>query len=604
MDIKKNILDLELDNELRIELFEKYYKLQEEDSLELLSCISGMYQFSGIKILEKFLFNLSYSNNISFILKINCCKALLSYTESEDKICKWDDDDIKQNKNEFNNEIRLRNDNRQEKAFLCLKDVLYYISKKIKETSNFHINGDVSITYYIDLIYVLMESKMYNEDARNYFYEIINNVDIDPDYRYKKILNLENKNVSEKKEIITEACLLFLNNFKNFTMYRILSAQYLLQNCILDKDSIETIQKIILSFAQDIELDYDLRADAADLLLVLGTDEYKNIGRHIIVSLGNIDGNVKSVYDNKQNVHNQKIEESVKKILEVLLSFPTIKLDNNEIDFNYVSSQIYKLLTSEKYKNIDGKKCKNCNEIIDKEFCCNDCEIQYNRHNNIKMSLNRIEMDRSLYLNSTTSKILIKLYSYIQKNEHVEQLEKRLLEELEEMTGKCSSGFVSRLCNTLSGFGDLNIYVSFEDQIIACFVGRLNSYIHKISNKDSPFYNDKLYDMLNLYLKSISYDRYTVNTPLKNIIDDYLKYDRESKINKAIEYFQEQVLNEMTLNTNKFDDRKNFLLFFGTYLPNLRQELWEEFKDFVDEFIFDLTIRKAISTYEGVTNFI
>ena len=64
MDIKKNILDLELDNELRIELFEKYYKLQEEDSLELLSCICGMYQFSGIKILEKFLFDLSYSNNI------------------------------------------------------------------------------------------------------------------------------------------------------------------------------------------------------------------------------------------------------------------------------------------------------------------------------------------------------------------------------------------------------------------------------------------------------------------------------------------------------------------------------------------------------------
>ena len=303
-------------------------------------------------------------------------------------------------------------------------------------------------------------------------------------------------------------------------------------------------------------------------------------------------------------MHNQKIEESVKNILEVLLSFPTIKLDNNEIDFNYISSQIYKILTFEKYKNIEGKKCKNCKDETCKEFCCNNREIQYNRHNNIKMSLNRIEMDRSLYLNSTTSKILIKLYSYIQKNEYVEQLEKRLLEELEEMTGKCSSGFVSRLCNTLSGFGDLNIYVSFEDQIIACFVGRLNSYIHKISNKDSPFYNDKLYDMLNLYLKSISYDKYTVNTPLKNIIDDYLKYDRESKINKAIEYFQEQVLNEMTLNTNKFDDRKNFLLFFGTYLPNLRQELWEEFKDFVDEFIFDLTIRKAISTYEGVTNFI
>jgi hypothetical protein len=98
------------------------------------------------------------------------------------------------------------------------------------------------------------------------------------------------------------------------------------------------------------------------------------------------------------------------------------------------------------------------------------------------------------------------------------------------------------------------------------------------------------------------------NKPIKLLIDEYLKsdndIDKDKKINFAIEYFSEEVINEMTINSNKYGDRRHFLLFFRTYLPFLREELYEEFKQYLNPFEFDLTIRKAISQYEGTQSFI
>ena len=102
-------------------------------------------------------------------------------------------------------------------------------------------------------------------------------------------------------------------------MYRILSAQYLLKHIELEDIERNKIQETILSLSQDNELDYDLRADAADLLLNLGTDNYKTLGREIIQMLGQIEGNVKTIYDNKQNVHTEEIEKSILNIIEILL---------------------------------------------------------------------------------------------------------------------------------------------------------------------------------------------------------------------------------------------------------------------------------------------
>ena len=235
------------------------------------------------------------------------------------------------------------------------------------------------------------------------------------------------------------------------------------------------------------------------------------------------------------------------------------------------------------------------------KYCSTDCEQQFNTYNKIYLSLNRIEIDRSAYLGNSLSRILVKIWSYIHVNEFKDELIKRLLQELEEMSGTCSSGFVGRLINTLSGFGDLTINISFQDQIISNFIGRLNSYTRKITDISSPFYTKRLYDVLELMLRNMDISK---NKPIKLIIDEHLEKNRENKIQFAIEYFSEQVINEMTINSNEYNDRRHFLLFFRTYLPFLREELYEEFKQYLNVFEFDLTIRKAISLYEGTQNFI
>jgi hypothetical protein len=187
-------------------------------------------------------------------------------------------------------------------------------------------------------------------------------------------------------------------------------------------------------------------------------------------------------------------------------------------------------------------------------------------------------MDRILYFNNNLSNILVKLWSYISKNENVEEMTKRLIEELEDMSGTCSSGFLSRLINTISGFGEMNITISYEDQIISNFCGRLNAYAQKITKADSCFYNEKYNDILILY----------------KFKDDCDKKD-------IIEEFSENVINEMTIPSSDYTKRQSFLLFFRTHMSQLREELYKEFvPEFINNSDFDLYFRKALSVYDGV----
>ena len=218
---------------------------------------------------------------------------------------------------------------------------------------------------------------------------------------------------------------------------------------------------------------------------------------------------------------------------------------------------------------------------------------------------------------NTLSKILIKLWSYINGNDNRDEMIKRLIEELEDMSGTCSSGFVSRLVNCLSGFGDFSIEISIDQQLVANFIGRLNAYARKITHVDSIFNGDKLYDVIELYLNSnitvrdkvvnmiTGGDKSITKLPrMKIVVDKYLETERENKVKECLEDFEYKVLDEMTIDNIKFAKRQNFALFFRCYLPTLRHELYQEFRDFMEDTQFDLIIRKAIASYDGVNEFI
>ena len=157
-------------------------------------------------------------------------------------------------------------------------------------------------------------------------------------------------------------------------------------------------------------------------------------------------------------------------------------------------------------------------------------------------------------------------------------MQKRLIEELVEMSGTCSSGFAGRLVNVISGFGDFNLRISFRDQIIANFTGRLNAKAKDIANPLKIDINRKLY-----CIKEIS------NLEIPTANHNYLN---------ALSSFQEEVLEEMSITANDYASRLNFLKFFRKNMLSIREELYIEFKPHITDCDFDLYFRAAISSYE------
>ena len=186
-------------------------------------------------------------------------------------------------------------------------------------------------------------------------------------------------------------------------------------------------------------------------------------------------------------------------------------------------------------------------------------------------------MDRALYskYNFNLLYVLLKVWTYISSHKHQEEMTKRLIQELYEMSGTCSTGFISRLVNAISGFGDFNLRISWRDQIVANFTGRLNFRARNIINKDEEDKNFDLYCIKNTKNK-----------------------DTLSK-SEQLEQFQENVLTELTINSSDFETRKHFLKFFRKNMLSIREELYEEFKDHITDTDFDLYFRSAISSYEG-----
>ena len=241
------IVDLSLEEKTRLLALNKYYSLHgHQTTSEIINKLSGMYQFSGLSLLKTYLYNICTKTKLNPLLKALIVKGLCSYNKKD------------------------------ETGYKAL-DIIYP-----------SMGLEVPTPIKVELITLLMKCKKYHKNSKIYFCSITNDPSIEVDYRYKTILSLEHliENKKTRLHFITEACWEFSQNSNNPTRYRILSCQYLLQKSHLKNTRKKKIQDLLLQFASDGELDYNVRADAADVLLQLGTDNYKNSGRDIILLLG------------------------------------------------------------------------------------------------------------------------------------------------------------------------------------------------------------------------------------------------------------------------------------------------------------------------------
>lgn len=378
----------------------------------------------------------------------------------------------------------------------------------------------------VDTILFLMDSKDYRNESREYFCDVINDMRLENLYRFRVIQSLENKYGKEKdKEIFIfyakEASIRFMNNNRNNFTYRVLACQYLLEKCDPDENLKDVIEKFLLEVGENPTIDEDVRADACDVILQYGGDSAREGARALLFIIGGGNMSRNNIYKNSQNVHIRSIEDSVQKIIEKLSCYHP--KSGKIYDFSKTREDIIK-----KIEQTENKEEKT----------------------GIEEAMTRILIDRAVYgsTNLTLGGILAKIWTYIQDSEFREELEKRLFEELLESNNKCSSGYASRLVNTLSGFDEaMSISISFEDQIVANLEGRLNHRIKELKDEE----------------------------------------------------YMSLVLEEMTLPVIFFEQRRNFLKFFREHISSIREEMYNEFKDFMEDIDYDFYFRKAIIHYEG-----
>lgn len=384
---------------------------------------------------------------------------------------------------------------------------------------------DLPTPVRVDTILFLMNSKDYRKESREYFCNVVEDMKLDNLYRFRIIQSLENKYDNKKHQdfifYAKEASIRFMNNNKNTFTYRVLACQYLLEKCDPDEDLKNLIENFLLEVGENPTIDEDVRADACDVILQYGGDKAREGARALLFVIGGGNMSRNNIYKNSQNVHIRSIEESVQKIIEKLSCYHP--KGGKIYDFSKTREDIVKKI--EDHENKEEKV-------------------------GIEEAMTRILIDRAVYgtTNLTLAGILAKIWTYIQDSEFKEELEKRLFEELLESNNKCSSGYASRLVNTLSGFDEnMSVSISFEDQIVANLEGRLNKMIRELRDED--------YMIL--------------------------------------------VLEEMTIPVIFFDQRRNFLKFFREHISKIREEMYNEFKDFMEDVDYDFYFRKAIIHYEG-----
>lgn len=200
-----------------------------------------------------------------------------------------------------------------------------------------------------------------------------------------------------------------------------------------------------------------------------------------------------TIYSDSQNVHNSTLNKSVISVAKTLVKTykEIIEADEKNVFENILNELV--LLYPDKKK------------IITQGF-------QF-----ISESVFKID-------EITLPKLLIAIWLFIINSTNKKDLECRLLEELNEMKGKCTTGYIARLVNVIQGYTDdknLQIRISDKDQCRAV----VRSYLMK---KLSECQDEKIIDTLTENADNPEYIRFIRKVVSERLIVWKQDYGEES----------------------------------------------------------------------------
>ena len=327
-------------------------------------------------------------------------------------------------------------------------------------------------------IQTLMKFEQHSEKCYCLFKTFIQSRNITEHIRFKTILE------APYDYTCTFLPVFFKDDQNSFTI-RILCCQYAFRGIIspIDLSVVETFQTKIEYDEQRLEAlraeasaqliecsgeqyPHRIRADAADILLSLGNEREREIGRNIILELGAVGGVVRNIYEDAENVHTESIQTDLNHIITSLKDIPFSHT------FEQIKTYIYNEMWKKQHQHYYTDEYDMYQPICVKEI-----------PNEIELAFIRIEMDAVHYIHSfTLKKILCMVWTYIQ-SKTVEEGRQALIEILcdvcIEMSDKCSSGYATRLVNVMSGFGDFSIQISEKERFIGIITHQLNKCIQE-----------------------------------------------------------------------------------------------------------------------------
>ena len=260
---------------------------------------------------------------------------------------------------------------------------------------------------------------------------------------------------------------------------RLFSAKWIY--CTYKHDSTEWLEarSFIVDLARDSQESVYIRSEAADCLYTRIDIRDYEIGYSVIKELGNLysDNKYRTIYTNAQNVHDETISQSVINVIRNLLAEQNViprehveeKREEISVGFTKFAKEPVKyveITTDEIYERLKQvmSAMPNYNSLMESKVH----NVYY------KMIVNP-----SRYEGLTIVDILLLIWKKIQSHEHCLDMEKRLVEELYDMDASCSSGYVARLVNVLSGYvsDNFTIRMNVKDQLRSNIFARLHENI-------------------------------------------------------------------------------------------------------------------------------
>ena len=547
-DTDSNYNDEEFMNLDKIELEKLCSKLYTSESIDYrIYILNNLYKYHKElcnehfdKLLVQYLYNSLIELNEQVLIKIIKESILpidLKYKSS------------KLIYNEYKERINIKN-----KDNICYELLSFLLNESNKNESDISDNKLHKIIK-LEIIQILCETYEYKSQVEQFILQYLSDINISEIKKYRDILNLaENPNTKTDhiKYIFKTICLSGILSSR----YVILGAQFLINSDLFSLEEKLEVEQVIIRICRNVNSHYIIRADAADLLMIQAlTETGRQIGREVISDLGR-NNHITTIYDNKQNIHNQTLDSCIKKNIDIIMNTNTTNKEK-ELTYDETCNEIILLFckinnieSTEKnldINNIEENQTEiyqNVTEddyIITKEKNLDENYIKNVNLNYIKSSLARFKLDRTKYSDVPRTQLLfVKVWNIINYHKDKDELIKRLFEELIEMSGTCSTGHSSRLVNIFSGF-ELNgeiiqLNIDYKSEMLAVTMAKINKKIQELSltgkSEDEKYQSDILDEMTwNINLeKRVNLNKFIRENIMKIRDELYEEYVDEQKL--------------------------------------------------------------------------